>query len=160
MSTSTRMKRFVLIGSLLLNVFFISWAGSKWIKNRLASDTPLAGMMQTAPEAARPIFVKHLRNNKDELLQSLQQFKRGRIAASRAAQQTELDSAALEQTLRQTRDGLTGAMTQLQDAMLAAMQELPPEVRQEWVEQWVQQRLLQDDQLVQTIETFGSELGK
>ena len=157
---STRMKRFVLIGSLLLNVFFISWAGSQLIKNRLAPNALLLRTLQTVPAEARPVFLKHLRNNQDELLQSLQQFQQGRIAASRAAQQTELDSVALEQTLKQTREGMTSAITHLQDAMLAAMQELPPEVRQDWVGQWLQQRSPQDDQLAQAIKVFSSELEK
>ena len=157
---STRMKRFILIGSLLLNVFFISWAGSQLIKNRFTSDSLLTRTMQTVPEAARPAFLKHLRNNKKELLHSLQQFMSGRQAVSRLSQQTELDSAELERALTQARFGLNSTITQLQSVMLAAMNELPPEVKQEWVQQWVQQRPLKNTQLTRAIEGLERELEK
>ena len=157
---SIRMKRFVLIGSLLLNVFFISWAGSQWLKTRFTSDSLLARTIQTVPEAARPVFLKHLRNNKKELLRGLQQFMGGRQVVSRLSQQTELDSAELEQALTQARVGLNSTITQLQSAMLAAMKEMPPEVKQEWVQQWVQQRPLKNVQLTRAIEGLARELEK
>ena len=157
---STRMKRFVLIGSLLLNVFFISWAGSQWLKTRFTSDSLLARTLQTVPEAARPAFLKHLRNNKKELLHSLQQFMSGRQAVSRLSQQTELDSTELERALTQARFGLNSTITQLQSVMLAAMNELPPEVKQEWIQQWVQQRPLKNTQLTRAIEGLERELEK
>lgn len=157
---SPRVKRFVLIGSLLLNTFFISWAVSQWIKNRLIPTSFLDRTMQTVPQAARPAFLKHLRGNKEELLHSLQQFMDGRQTINQLSQQSELDNAALEQALTQARTNLNGTMTQLQSAMLAAMRELPPEVRREWVQQWVQHRPLTDSQLELTIEALGRELEK
>ena len=157
---SSRMKRLILIGSLLLNTFFISWAGSQWIKNRLTSGSLLTRTMQTVPEAARPAFLMNLRSNKKELLHGLQQFMSGRQAVSRLSQQTEPDSAELEQALTQARVGLNSTITQLQSAMLAAMKELPPEVQQEWVQQWVQQRPIKNAQLVLVIEGLARELEK
>lgn len=155
---SARMKRFVLIGSLLLNTFFISWVGSQWIKNRLTSEPLLTHLMQTAPAAARPVFLKHLRHHKASLLHTLQQLMSERDEINRLSQQSELDSAALEQALTQTTTHFTSAITQLQSAMLATMQELPPEVRQEWAKQWVQQRPLKNAQLAQTIKALAHEL--
>ncbi len=157
---SRRMKRFVLIGSLLLNVFFISWAGSQLIKNRLTAGSLLTRTMQTVPEAARPAFLKHLQDNEEELLNGLQQFVSGRQTVNRLSQQTEPDSAALEQALTQARVNLNVTITQLQSAMLAAMKELPPEVQQEWIQQWVQQRPIKNAQLVLAIEDLARELEK
>lgn len=157
---SPRINRFILIGSLLLNTFFISWAGTQWIKNRLSSDTHslLDRTMQTVPQAARPAFLKQLRNNKEELQHSMQQFMSERQTIYQLSQQSELDSAALEQAITQARVNLIGIMTQLQSAMLAAMEEQPPKLRQEWVRQWVQHRPLKDAQLALTIEALTSEL--
>lgn len=155
-----RITRFVLIGSLLLNTFFISWAGTQWVKNRLTSDTHslLDRTMQAVPQAARPAFLKHLRTNKEQLLHSMQQFMSERQTINQLSQQSEVDSAALEQALTQARVNLLGMMMQLQSAMLAAMKELPPELRQEWVQQWAEHRPLKDAQLALTIEDLTSEL--
>ncbi|WP_020558545.1 periplasmic heavy metal sensor [Thiofilum flexile] len=150
------MKRFVLIGSLLLNIFFIIWAGSQWLKNRLISDSLLAHTMQTVPVVARPVFQRHLRNNKDELLHNLQQLRSGRQAINHLLQQTELDSAALDQALIQSRADLNKIVEQLQSAMAATMKELPPEARREWSQQWQQG----DGLLTQAIAVLTRELEK
>lgn len=153
---STRMKRIVLIGSLLVNVFFISWAGSQWIKTRMVSGSLLNSTMLAVPETARPVFLKHLRNNKDELLHKLQQFRSGRQAISRLMQEPSLDSSALDQALMQSRADMNKTVEQLQSTMVATMKELPPAARQEWAQQWQQGDAL----LVQAMDVVTRKLEK
>lgn len=153
---TSRMKRFVLIGSVLLNVFFISWLGSQWVKNRHASYSWIGRTVEQIPEAARPVFLKHLQGNKQELMSSLQQLVEGHEEVNRLSRETELDSAALEQAFSQGRDNLNNSIILLQSAMLAALQEMPLDVRNDWVKG----RQQKTNQFAQTLKDLASELEK
>ncbi len=147
MKLSPSTQRILLMASVLLNIFFISWGLSHWLKDSALYPS----LLKNIPVEARPIFQKNLQANKAELITALKQLKRHRQVLSTLLQQEPLDIHALRASTTQAKASLHKMIEILQKARLATFTNISPQVRQKWAEKQQQNNLL-FDQLIHSME--------
>lgn len=147
-----RSTRLLLSFSLVLNLFLIGWMTGDWIKQYTPHAPLFQQIAQTMPEQARPILRQKMRGQWRDLLRSARSLRHNRQIIAELMAQPQLDETAMQTAMQQVNQDILNILSILQTASLQTMQELPPEVRQQWAQRWQKNPIVPSQTLQQFVQ--------
>lgn len=129
-------KRWLLVISLVLNVFFLSLIAGKWINQNYRATPSINALIKTLPAETKEVLRQEIKPKRRELAKAVYQFRQSRRQVAELLKQETLDDIALAESMKETQQHLNQIMDIFQTVLIGTSKQLSHEQRLEWSKQW------------------------
>lgn len=126
-----------LILSVCINLFGAAWLAARYVwRAERGPESPVARMIERAPEAARPALRTAFAAHEQDLTERFAAARAAREAVQALLRDEAADTAALTSAFAEMRARWAAAAAQMDAAVIEAVPAMPAEARAEWAERW------------------------